>query len=50
MKIKCNPVLKPYVDSGRTFNSILLSEDKAKMLMTFYEGLNYRIAVAVKKS
>ncbi|HET6245636.1 MAG: hypothetical protein H0V01_00540 [Bacteroidetes bacterium] len=45
MKLKCNPILKPYLSSGQVFNSTLLSEDKAKLLLTFYEGMNYRIVV-----
>lgn len=45
MKLKCNPVLKPYMSSGQVFNSTLLSDDKAKLLLTFYEGMNYRIVV-----
>ncbi|MDQ3192781.1 MAG: hypothetical protein M3Q58_14395 [Bacteroidota bacterium] len=49
MKLKCNPVLKPYMSSGQVFNSTLLSDDKAKLLLTFYEGMNYRIVVCGQK-
>lgn len=49
MKAKCNPILKPYLSSGREINSTLLSEDKAEMFITFYEGLDYRITLCSQK-
>ena len=42
---KCSATISPYFNSGQMFNSTLLSEDYAKLSMTFYKGQNYRIMV-----
>ena len=42
---KCSGKLSPYFNSGQMFNSTLLSQDHAKLSMTFYKGQNYRVLV-----
>jgi hypothetical protein len=48
-KAKCNPLLKPYISSGKVFNSTLLSEDRARLVMTFYQDMEYRILMCSQK-
>jgi hypothetical protein len=49
LKTRCAPHLKPYISSGQAFNSTLLSEDRAKIVMTFYEGMEYRVVLCSHK-
>jgi hypothetical protein len=50
LKTKCNPVLRPYISSGKAFNSTLLSEDRARLVMTFYQDMEYRIVLCSQKN
>ncbi|MCB0428748.1 MAG: hypothetical protein H6585_13805 [Flavobacteriales bacterium] len=45
----CNPILSPYTHNGQLNSAILAEGETAELLLTFYAGQNYRVAVCAQE-